>query len=150
MNEIYIWISFGLFLIAIELILPYFASLIFGLGAIIVGLVLLIIPTTHIYIQVLIWLLFSIVICILWFKKLKYIFANKNNIDDLINATGYLLKYDEKTFTGIVRFSIPINGKEEWSCISLNNSHLEVNQRVRVVEYNKLDNTLIVIQEKTW
>ncbi len=61
------WMVLGLILIVAEIFIPSFTILWFGIGAMLVGMTMLVVDISF-TIQVLLWTLFSITSTILWFR----------------------------------------------------------------------------------
>ena len=73
------WMVLGLILIVAEIFIPSFTILWFGIGAMLVGMTMLVVDISF-TIQVLLWTLFSITSTILWFRSVKpYISSMKKN-----------------------------------------------------------------------
>jgi len=128
------WIVGGVILILLELVIPSFFVLWFGLGALIVGLLLLIAPGFPFAGQILLWTIVSVVMTVLWFRVFRRI-KNKTRIGtaegDIIGEIG-LLTVDTAPFKrGKVRFQRPILGAEEWPCIS--EAEIAIGTRVKLV-----------------
>ena len=64
------WMVLGLILIVAEIFIPSFTILWFGIGAMLVGMTMLVVDISF-TIQVLLWTLFSITSTILWFRSVK-------------------------------------------------------------------------------
>ena len=67
----WIWLLFGIGLILLELVLPTFFILWFGIGAVLVALVALAAPTLALDMQVLLWVVLSSATTALWFKLFR-------------------------------------------------------------------------------
>ncbi|WP_314493885.1 NfeD family protein [Pseudomonas sp. MLB6B] len=127
----WIWLVFGVALILLELLLPTFFILWFGIGAVLVALTALVVPSLHLDMQVLLWVLFSSVTTLLWFK----IFRRKKpdvrwTADSVIGEVGLLTAAVSEFQKGRVRFQKPILGSEEWICVA--DSEIAVGERVRL------------------
>ena len=64
------WLVLGLLLVVGEIFIPSFTILWFGLGALVVGLVQLLIPMP-LTVQVLLWTGSSVAFTLIWFKIIK-------------------------------------------------------------------------------
>ena len=69
--EWWYWIVAGFCLIGIELLIPSFTNIWFGMGALIVGILKAIWPGFPAAGQFIVWCIASIVFTIMWFKYLK-------------------------------------------------------------------------------
>ncbi|MEE9397843.1 MAG: NfeD family protein [Methylococcales bacterium] len=138
------WLTFGLCLALAEIMLLSFVALWFGLGAIIVGLILLIYPLSFTA-QLLTWIILSIFIVYAWFKWVSPHFKNKSLSgmarEEMIGKIGIVIEYNSvHEGRGVLRFSIPILGSDEWQFICVD--AVEVGDRVMVRDFS--GNALIV------
>ena len=127
----WIWLVFGVALFLLELLLPTFFILWFGIGAVLVALAALVVPSLHLDMQVLLWVLFSSVTTLLWFKIVR---RKKPDVrwtaDSVIGEVGLLTAAVSEFQKGRVRFQKPILGSEEWICVA--DSEIAVGERVRL------------------
>lgn len=128
------WLVLGFFLMLAEMFIPTFASLWFGMAAIIVAILLWLLPMS-LMVQVLIWLALSVSFMFAWFKYIKPLSVNRTQagLDSsvIIGETGMMVLKPYAGTLGRVRFSVPIVGADEWSCRTLDES-IEVGDRVLV------------------
>ncbi|MBT9235164.1 NfeD family protein [Pseudomonas inefficax] len=127
----WIWLVFGIALMLLELVLPTFFILWFGIGAVLVSLISLAAPSLQLDMQVLLWVLMSSVTTALWFK----LFRRKQpdvrwTAESVIGEVGLLTAGVSEFQKGRVRFQKPILGNEEWVCIA--NSEIAAGERVRL------------------
>ena len=138
------WIVLGIGLMALEILLPSFVALWFGAAAIIVGVLLLLIPSLSIAVQVLLWVVFSILFTWLWFKFMQPLAVDKTKAglsrEAIVGEVGQVLSAPTTDRRGQMRFSVPILGADEWPFISQDT--LRSGDRVRVVDIS--GNDLIV------
>ena len=138
------WLVFGMVLIIAELFIPSFTIFWFGLGSILVAGVLLMLPDLAISWQLFIWTIASCILTFLWFKLLKPLMADRTKAgisrEAILGETGQVIKIPEQENRGIVRFTTPLLGADEWSFIS--EQDLAVGDRVAVRDIS--GNTLIV------
>lgn len=120
--EWWYWILAGFVLIGLELVIPSFTIIWFGLGALLVGLVVAVIPHIPDWLQVLLWAGSSVAFTVMWFKYLKpkgdrtHAGLSKEGI---VGETGIIIKGTSDSFAkGIVRFRISILGADEWTCFA--------------------------------
>jgi membrane protein implicated in regulation of membrane protease activity len=134
--EWWYWIIAGFCLIGIDLIIPSFTIIWFGLAALAIGTVSglwLDIPPA---VQVALWLVASVSFTLLWFKYLK----PKGDRTQagivkggIVGETGVIICGTADSHKrGIVKFRIAVLGADEWGCIS--GELLHVGDRVRVVD----------------
>ncbi|GAW86050.1 inner membrane protein [Bathymodiolus platifrons methanotrophic gill symbiont] len=138
------WLIFGLCLALAEIMLVSFVALWFGLSAILVGLLLLIYPFSF-TLQLLIWIILSIIIVFSWFKWVSPHFKNKTFSgmarEGMIGQVGAVIEYNSvHEGRGTLRFPAPILGNDEWQFICTD--RVELGGRVIVREFS--GNTLIV------
>ncbi len=130
-------------LIAGEIFVPSFTILWFGLGALVVGVLMLVVKLS-ITAQILIWTLSSVVFTVLWFKYLKPRMIDRTSAgisrDAAIGEIGLVIKTPTGHSRGQVRFTTPILGNDEWDFIC--ESDVKVGDRVCIKEIS--GNTLIV------
>lgn len=142
------WIVFGLILIGVEIFLPSFMALWFGVGAIITGLVLWLIPEMSLAWQLCIWGLTSAVFTVSWFRFVKPKMTDRTKagmgLETLLGETGMVVKVPVGDQRGQVRFSRPLLGNEEWDILCA--EPLEMGDRVAVVE---LSGNALVVQKRS-
>jgi membrane protein implicated in regulation of membrane protease activity len=140
------WLILGMALVAVEIILPSFISLWFGLAGLLIGLLLWIFPDLSFSLQITIWAITSAFFTWLWFKLLKPLSVDKTlaglSREAIIGQTGQVILKPNENSRGKLRFSVPIMGSEEWVFIS--EDSLELGQRVRVTDIS--GNSLIVVK----
>ena len=139
------WLLLGMVLIVAEMFIPSFTILWFGLGAIVVGLMLLIVNISF-AVQLLLWAISSVVFTLLWFKYFKPKMAGKTTASSareaVIGEFGKVIKLPTEESRGKVRFVTPILGDDEWDFIS--EDSVEIGDRVHISEIS--GNTLIVVK----
>ncbi len=127
------WIVLGIALIVAELAVPQFVLIWFGLGSLLVGLLLLVLPGMGLTAQFLLWTLASLAMIALWFKVFKR-GAHKTRIGmsdaNVVGEVGVLTRAVEPFERGSVRFQKPLMGSEVWECIA--DESIRANDRVRV------------------
>jgi membrane protein implicated in regulation of membrane protease activity len=138
------WLIFGLCLALAELMLVSFVALWFGVSAIIVGLLLWLTPFSF-TLQLVLWIILSIIIVFSWFKWMSPHFKNKTfsgmSRERMIGQTGIVIEYNSvHEGRGTLRFPAPVLGNDEWQFICTDN--VEIGARVIVREFS--GNALIV------
>jgi len=114
------WLVLGFCLIGLELLIPSFTIIWFGLGAVAVALLVLLIAGIPLWLQVLLWAVASVAFTLMWFKYLR----PRNNRthagqskEALIGETGIIIRGTADSYAkGTVRFRIAILGADEWTC----------------------------------
>ncbi|POG01781.1 hypothetical protein BGP84_03950 [Pseudomonas putida] len=128
----WIWLVFGIGLILLELVLPTFFIIWFGIGAVLVSLIALAAPAVQLDMQVLLWVLFSSVTTFLWFKLFKRKQPDVRwTADSVIGEVGLLTSSVSSFQKGRVRFHKPLLGNEEWTCAA--DGDIPAGERVRLV-----------------
>jgi len=129
------WLVLGVVLIVGEIFIPSFTILWFGLGAILVGLVLLVVELDFSF-QILLWTVSSVVFTVLWFRVFKPRAADRNNTElarqSSVGEAGLVIKLPTQTTNGKLRFSTPILGQEEWEFTC--DSTVELGDRLHIEE----------------
>ena len=131
-----IWVGSGVICMIIEIFTPGFLFMSFGIGAILTGLISILVRGTAIQI-----LIFAVITFILFLflrkfsKKLISESSEETNIFALIGKTGMVVKEIPENGKGYVRI-----GSEEWSAIAENGKKIEDGQKILInsVEGNKL------------
>jgi len=131
-----IWVGIGVICMIIEIFTPGFLFMSFGIGAMLTGLISIVVRGTAIQI-----LIFAVITFILFLflrkfsKKLISESSEETNIFALIGKTGIVVKEIPEDGKGYVKV-----GSEEWSAIAENGKKIEEEQKVLVnsIEGNKL------------
>lgn len=138
------WLVFGMALIIAEIFIPSFTILWFGLGGILVAVIILIFPSLSITWQLFIWAIASCFFTFLWFKLFKPLMRDRTNAgisrESIIGESGQVIRTPGDEHRGVVRFTTPILGNDEWQFIC--EQDLSTGDRVIVTEIS--GNTLIV------
>ena len=131
------WMVLGLALVLLELAVPSFFIVWFGLGALLVGVAMLVMPGLAFSGQMLLWTAASVAMTMLWFKvfrrgdgKTRSGQANEaiGEIGILVSAVAPL---GPTSARGEVRFQKPVMGSEVWPCLA--DEALSAGERVRVL-----------------
>jgi membrane protein implicated in regulation of membrane protease activity len=140
------WIVFGMVLIIAELFVPSFTIFWFGLAGLAVGLILLAAPGLAFTWQLLAWALASCLMALLWFKLFRPRMADRTKAgisrEAIMGETGLVIRTPEEGKRGVVRFTTPLLGEDEWPFIC--EEPLTAGDRVAVTDIS--GNTLIVVK----
>ena len=132
--EWWAWIVGGIALIVAELAIPSFFVIWFGLGALLVGLLMLALPDLSLTAQLATWTVASLAMVVLWFRVFKPSFQ-KTRIGtaagEAIGEIGLLVSAVAPFERGKVRFQRPVLGSEEWVCVA--DSPIAAGERVKVI-----------------
>lgn len=138
------WLVFGMILILLELALPSFTILWFGLGGLVVGVLLLMAPGISLTWQILLWLFASTAFAIFWFRVLKPRMTDRTKSgisrEAVLGETAMVTRVPEGERRGEARFPVPMLGSDTWSFICTDK--VAVGDRVVVQEVS--GNTLLV------
>ena len=138
------WFVLGVVLMLSELIIPAFAALWFGISAILVGIIFWLFPSLSPTVQLVLWIILSILCTVAWFRFVKPLSIDKTQAglsrEATIGQVGMVIQVNMEHEQIRVRFPMPVLGSDEWNCRTLSN--VNVGDRVRVVDI--LGNDLVV------
>jgi len=138
------WIVFGILLMLSEIVLNTFFILWFGVAAVLVGVMLFIAPAVPLSWQIFIWTLLSSALAFAWFRYLKPLSVDRTKAglsrEAIVGQVGQVISAPDGDRRGMMRFSVPVLGADEWTIIST--EPLAGGDRVRVVDVS--GNTLVV------
>lgn len=128
------WAVGGIALILAELAVPAFVLIWFGLGGLVVALLVAVLPQAGLTMQMTVWLLVSVGFVAVWFRFFKPNF-HKTRIgmseSSLIGEIGLLTREVAPFQKGEVRFQKPMIGSEIWPCIA--DVPIAAGERVKVL-----------------
>jgi membrane protein implicated in regulation of membrane protease activity len=135
------WVVLGIVLMLLELAVPAFFLMWFGLGAVVVGGLLVVFPGITVAYQVITWTACSLVFLWLWFKVFKpNIYKTKAGLakGSFIGEVGLVIRDIRPYENGQIRLQKPILGDEVWESVA--DEEIKAGERVRVlgVEGNTL------------
>jgi membrane protein implicated in regulation of membrane protease activity len=138
------WLVFGMILIIAEIFIPSFTIVWFGLGALAVGGLIGLFPALSLTMQLLLWAIFSALLTTFWFVVMKPRMLDKTRAgmsrEALLGETGQVISTPEGDRRGVVRFSKPLLGSDEWSFIC--DEPVQLGDRVQIRDVS--GNTLLV------
>lgn len=138
------WFVLGILLMLSELVITAFATLWFGIAAIMVSILLWLFPMMGITTQVIMWIILSVLCTLLWFKFIKPLSIDKTKAglsrEATIGQVGMVIRVGLSHEQIVVRFPLPVLGADEWNCRSL--APVAVGDRVCVVDI--MGNDLVV------
>lgn len=140
------WLVLGIALAIAEIFFASFTVLWFGLGAILVGILLAVFPATSFEIQLLLWIVFSAGFAVFWFRYFRPRMIDKTKAgiarEAAIGESGIVIKIPQEGSKGVVRFTTPILGDDEWEFIC--EQPLALGDRVHIKDFS--GNALIVVK----
>lgn len=127
------WMILGLALGLAELAVPSFFIIWFGLGALLVGVVMLLVPSISLTTQILLWTLASVALTVLWFKvfRERVVKTRSGQADEVLGEIGVLVRAVEPFGKGEVRFQKPVMGADTWPCLA--DESIAAGERVKVL-----------------
>jgi hypothetical protein len=138
------WLVFGMILMLLELAVPSFTIFWFGLGALVVGILMMLVPGLSLTLQILVWIIASAAFVLFWFKVMKPRMTDKTTSgiasEAVLGETAMVTRVPEGDRRGEIRFSVPMLGSDTWPFICDN--EVVVGDRVAVREIS--GNTMLV------
>lgn len=138
------WLVLGMILIMSEIFIPSFTIVWFGLAALAVGGLLGLVPDVSLTMQLLLWAIFSALLTTFWFLVMKPRMLDRTRAgmsrEALMGETGQVIRTPEGDRRGVVRFSKPLLGDDEWSFIC--DEPVQLGDRVQIRDVS--GNTLVV------
>jgi inner membrane protein len=133
--EAWIWIVTGIVLIILEIIIPSFTIIWFGMAAVVVGLITLLSGALSLPVQLALWAILSCAFTYGWFRFFRQetkTLAGQSK-DAIIGKAGVVVRVTDATFPGgVIRFPIAVLGSDEWSYIA--DEQLQVGDRGVIVD----------------
>ncbi len=133
-----IWVALGIICVIIEIFTPGFLFLSFGIGAILTGLIALIIPS--ITFQILAFAVITFIVFILSRKFSKKFISSsyeETNVKALIGKTGKVTEKIPANEKGYVKI-----GGEEWAAVSKDKTDIPKDTRIKV---NDIDGNKVIV-----
>ncbi|MEN6586028.1 MAG: NfeD family protein [Sulfuricella sp.] len=126
------WIAGGMLLILMELAIPSFFIIWFGLGALLIGVIMLLAPIS-LAAQFTLWGVTSGAMVFFWFRYFKNPDRTKAGMsqDVFLGETGLIVKEVSELTKGQIRFQKPILGSETWPVIA--DETIPAGERARIV-----------------
>jgi len=133
MFEWWHWVVLGLCLSIAEMAAPAFFIIWFGIGAILVGLLLLAAPGLSLAAQLVVWAIASGALAAVWFRYFRPRTRTSagTSAANVAGENGVLVGDLTPQARGRVRFQKPILGADLWECYA--EQSLKAGERVRVV-----------------
>ena len=131
------WMVLGLGLGLVELAVASFFIIWFGLGALLVGVAMLVAPGMVFSTQILLWTAASVAMTALWFRVLRKDAGKTRSgqANEALGEIGVLVRAVEplgvNSARGEVRFQKPVMGSDVWPCLA--EDAIAAGERVRVL-----------------
>lgn len=140
----WLWMTAGVALMTVEIFIGSFFVFWFGLAAVLVGFILLLIPQLAVAAQVTLWGLLSGALALSWFRYVKPLSRDRTKAglsrEALVGQIGQVLKPPAGSARGTIRFPAPVLGSDEWQILS--EDPLAMGDRAHVTDLS--GNALIV------
>ena len=140
----WLWMSAGVALMTVEIFIGSFFVFWFGLAAVLVGFILLLVPQLAVAAQVTLWGLLSAALALSWFRYVKPLSRDRTKAglsrEALVGQIGQVLKPPTESARGTIRFPAPVLGSDEWQILS--EDPLAMGDRAHVTDLS--GNALIV------
>jgi inner membrane protein len=125
----------GIALMLLELIVPAFFMVWFGVGALIVGFALLAFPALPLAWQVVAWTVCSLAFIWLWFRIFKPGFHKTRagtSKGAVVGEIGLITREIRPFEKGQIRFQKPVLGDDVWDAIA--DEEIRIGERVKVLD----------------
>jgi membrane protein implicated in regulation of membrane protease activity len=129
------WMVLGIVLTLLELAVPAFFLIWFGVGALLVGFALLAVPGLSFAWQIVAWVICSILFIGLWFKVFKPgIHKTRAGMSKgaVVGEVGLITREIRPFEKGQIRFQKPVLGDEVWDAIA--DEEIRIGERVKVLD----------------
>lgn len=143
-NIAWIWMAIGLVLVVVEIFVPSFFALFFGVSAIIVGLLSLMFPSISLAVLGVLFSGISVISITVFFKLIKPRIKTTNTIP-FADKVGIVVKVHSDTKTGVIMFPTPVENKEKWDIHS--NDDLVLDEHYKAVGFNPETKSLEVVKQ---
>lgn len=138
------WLVFGMLLMLMELAIPSFTIFWFGLGGLVVGVLLLLFSDLPVAWQIFLWVISSTGFVLFWFKVLKPKMKDETmagiSREAVLGETAMVIRKPDGERRGELRFAVPVLGSETWNFIC--SDDVDVGDRVVVRDVS--GNTMMV------
>ncbi len=131
------WMILGLGLGLLELVVPSFFIIWFGLGALLVGIAMLGLPGMTFTTRTLPWTVASVAMTVLWFRVFRRDDGRTRSgqANEALGEIGILIRpvaaLGVDSTRGEVRFQKPVMGSEVWPCLA--DEAIAAGERVKVL-----------------
>ena len=127
------WFVLGMVLVALEILVPTFFLMWFGLGALLTGLVVLALPLGF-AVQLVLWAIASLTmmgVWLKWFKNPDRTHAGQAK-EGVLGVTGIITRAVPEMGEGEILFQRPVLGADRWPVVS--DRPIEAGEKARIVD----------------
>lgn len=129
--EYWVWVAAGIVLALLEIVMPAFFALLFGLSAVVVGIITLVHSDISLQVQLVVWALLGGVATVLWFKVFRPTTRPVLQDDAIVGQIAMVIEDITPARRGRIRFTIPVLGEPEWEASA--DAAIATGERVSVV-----------------
>ncbi len=110
------WLVLGMALVLAELFVPSFTIFWFGLAAFIVAGFIWLMPVLALPWQIFLWAITSAGLTVVWLKVFKPRLGDRRELsrEAVLGESGHVIQTQVEDKPGIVRFTTPLLGSDEW------------------------------------
>lgn len=127
------WMVLGMVLVGLEMTVPTFFLMWFGLGALLVGVVMLV-ASPGFSVQVVLWAVSSLAMMGVWLKWFKIPDRNRAGQakEGVIGIAGLMTRPVTETENGEILFQRPVLGADRWPVVA--DAPIEAGAKAKVVD----------------
>ncbi len=127
------WMVLGMVLVGLEMTVPTFFLIWFGLGAILVGVVMLV-AAPGFAVQLVLWAVSSLAMMAVWLKWFKIPDRNRSGQakEGVSGIAGLMTRPVTETENGEILFQRPVLGADRWPVVA--DAPIEAGARAKVVD----------------
>jgi inner membrane protein len=127
------WMVLGMVLVALEMLVPSFFLIWFGLGALAIGLLVLFVAP-GLAVQVLLWAVASMAMLGIWLKWFKVPDRNRAGQakEGVVGIAGLMTRPITETEHGEILFQRPVLGADRWPVVA--DSPIASGEKARIVD----------------
>jgi membrane protein implicated in regulation of membrane protease activity len=127
------WLVLGMVLVGLEMTVPTFFLIWFGLGAILVGVVMLL-AAPGFAVQLVLWAASSVAMMGVWLKWFKIPDRNRSGQakEGVVGIAGLMTRPVTETENGEILFQRPVLGADRWPVVA--DAPIEAGAKAKVVD----------------
>lgn len=139
--EYWVWVAMGIVLALLEIVMPAFFVLLFGLSAVVVGIITFLNSDISLQMQLLVWAVLGGVATVLWFKVFRPTVRPVLREEAVVGQIAMVVADITPARPGRIRFTIPVLGEPEWDASA--SASIPTGERVSVIG---IQNHLLVVE----